>query len=32
MSHRNMQAIADAFERRAIATLRFNFPFIETTS
>jgi predicted alpha/beta-hydrolase family hydrolase len=29
MSHRNMQAIADAFERRAIATLRFNFPFIE---
>src|SRR5690349_9020669 len=29
MSHRNMQAIADAFERRGIATLRFNFPFIE---
>jgi len=29
MSHRNMQAIADAFERRNIATLRFNFPFIE---
>jgi predicted alpha/beta-hydrolase family hydrolase len=24
-----MQAIADAFERRGIATLRFNFPFIE---
>jgi predicted alpha/beta-hydrolase family hydrolase len=29
MSHRNMQAIADAFERRGIATLRFNFPFVE---
>lgn len=29
MSHRNMQAIADALERCAIATLRFNFPFIE---
>lgn len=29
MTHRNMQAIADAFERRAIATLRFDFPFIE---
>ena len=29
MSHRNMQAIADAFERRGIATLRFDFPFIE---
>ena len=24
-----MQSIADAFERRGIATLRFNFPFIE---
>lgn len=24
-----MQAIADAFERQGIATLRFNFPFIE---
>jgi predicted alpha/beta-hydrolase family hydrolase len=29
MTHRNMQAIADALERRAIGTLRFNFPFIE---
>jgi predicted alpha/beta-hydrolase family hydrolase len=29
MSHRSMQAIADAFERRGVATLRFNFPFIE---
>jgi hypothetical protein len=29
MTHRHMQAIADAFERRGIATLRFNFPFIE---
>ena len=29
MSHRNMQAIADAFERRGIATLRFNFPFMD---
>jgi predicted alpha/beta-hydrolase family hydrolase len=29
MSHRNMQAIAAAFERRGLATLRFNFPFIE---
>jgi predicted alpha/beta-hydrolase family hydrolase len=29
MSHRNMQSIADAFERRGLATLRFNFPFIE---
>lgn len=29
MQHRNMQAIADAFEAVGIATLRFNFPFIE---
>jgi predicted alpha/beta-hydrolase family hydrolase len=29
MSHHNMQAITDAFERQAIATLRFNFPFID---
>jgi predicted alpha/beta-hydrolase family hydrolase len=29
MTHRNMQAIADAFERHGIATLRFNFPFID---
>ena len=29
MSHQNMQAIADAFEHRGIATLRFNFPFME---
>ena len=29
MQHKNMQAIADAFERAGIATLRFNFPFIE---
>lgn len=29
MAHRQMQAIADAFERRGLATLRFNFPFIE---
>jgi uncharacterized protein len=29
MEHRSMQAIADAFGRRGIATLRFNFPFIE---
>ena len=29
MRHRQMQAIADAFERRGIATLRFDFPFIE---
>jgi len=28
-SHQNMQAIADAFEGRGIATLRFNFPFME---
>jgi predicted alpha/beta-hydrolase family hydrolase len=29
MAHASMQSIADAFERRGIATLRFNFPFIE---
>jgi predicted alpha/beta-hydrolase family hydrolase len=29
MSHANMQAVADAFERRGLATLRFNFPFID---
>jgi predicted alpha/beta-hydrolase family hydrolase len=29
MTHRNMQAIADAFERAGIATLRFNFAFVE---
>lgn len=29
MTHKNMQSIADAFERCGIATLRFNFPFIE---
>ncbi|HEX6999330.1 MAG TPA: alpha/beta fold hydrolase [Gammaproteobacteria bacterium] len=29
MRHRNMQAIADAFARTGIATLRFDFPFIE---
>jgi len=29
MRHRHMQALADAFERRGIATLRFDFPFIE---
>ena len=29
MTHRNMQAIADAFASRGIATLRFNFPFID---
>lgn len=29
MRHRQMQALADGFERRAIATLRFDFPFIE---
>lgn len=28
-THRNMQSIADAFERAGIATLRFDFPFIE---
>jgi hypothetical protein len=29
MRHRSMQAIAEAFERQEIATLRFDFPFIE---
>jgi predicted alpha/beta-hydrolase family hydrolase len=29
MTHKHMQSIADAFGRRGIATLRFNFPFIE---
>lgn len=29
MRHRSMQSIADAFGRRQIATLRFDFPFIE---
>jgi hypothetical protein len=29
MTHRHMQALADAFEREGVATLRFNFPFIE---
>jgi predicted alpha/beta-hydrolase family hydrolase len=29
MAHRNMQALADAFGRRGIATLRFDFPFME---
>jgi predicted alpha/beta-hydrolase family hydrolase len=29
MAHKHMEAIADAFARRGIATLRFNFPFIE---
>jgi predicted alpha/beta-hydrolase family hydrolase len=29
MSHPNMQAIADAMEHQGIATLRFNFPFID---
>jgi uncharacterized protein len=29
MAHKHMQAIADAFARCGIATLRFNFPFIE---
>jgi hypothetical protein len=28
MTHASLQAIADAFERRGIATLRFDFPFI----
>jgi predicted alpha/beta-hydrolase family hydrolase len=28
MRHRSMQAIADAFERRGIATLRFDFPYM----
>ncbi len=29
MRHRNMQALAEAFAREGIATLRFDFPFIE---
>jgi predicted alpha/beta-hydrolase family hydrolase len=29
MTHKHMQAIADAFEKRGIATLRFDFPFME---
>lgn len=29
MTHRNMQALADAFGRKGIATLRFDFPFME---
>jgi predicted alpha/beta-hydrolase family hydrolase len=29
MTHKHMQSIADAFGKRGIATLRFNFPFIE---
>jgi len=29
MTHRNMESIAAAFGRRGIATLRFNFPFID---
>jgi hypothetical protein len=29
MTHTSMQAIADAFAERRIATLRFNFPFID---
>jgi len=29
MTHRHMQAIAAAFERAGIATLRFNFPFMD---
>jgi predicted alpha/beta-hydrolase family hydrolase len=28
MRHQSMQAIADAFERRGIATLRFDFPYM----
>jgi len=28
MRHASMQAIADAFERRGIATLRFDFPYM----
>ena len=28
MAHRSMQSIADAFERRGIATLRFDFPYM----
>lgn len=29
MRHRNMQALADAFGRQGIATLRFDFPFMQ---
>ena len=29
MRHRQMQALADGFERHGLATLRFEFPFIE---
>lgn len=29
MTHRSMQALADAFGRRRIATLRFDFPFMQ---
>jgi predicted alpha/beta-hydrolase family hydrolase len=29
MMHASMQAIADALQRQAIATLRFNFPFMD---
>jgi predicted alpha/beta-hydrolase family hydrolase len=29
MTHRNMQALADGFELAGIATLRFDFPFVE---
>jgi predicted alpha/beta-hydrolase family hydrolase len=29
MEHAHMQSLADAFARRGIATLRFNFPFID---
>jgi predicted alpha/beta-hydrolase family hydrolase len=32
MQHASMQAIADAFERRGIATLRFDFPFMAAGS
>ena len=30
MRHRNLQAIADALARQRVATLRFDFPFIES--
>lgn len=29
MTHANLQAIADAMQRQSIATLRFNFPFMD---
>ncbi len=32
MTHRSMQAIADGLETRGIATLRFNFPYMERGS